>query len=98
MSVTRWPHSLQVTGWGAHDGQVVRDGAAISTVHPRLVLDTGKGNRPSFSEAAPAVEAEPVYERFCSDLEALGIVVARGVFGASMAVELVNDGPVTIVL
>lgn len=73
-------------------------GAALVVSQFTLLANTGKGNRPSFSEAAPAVEAEPVYERFCSDLEALGIVVARGVFGASMAVELVNDGPVTIVL
>jgi D-tyrosyl-tRNA(Tyr) deacylase len=62
------------------------------------VLETGKGNRPSFTEAAGPEEAEPVYERFCADLEALGVPVARGVFGAAMAVELVNDGPVTIVL
>lgn len=73
-------------------------GAALVVSQFTLLADIGKGNRPSFSEAAPADEAEPVYERFCTDLEALGIVVARGVFGASMAVELVNDGPVTIVL
>jgi D-tyrosyl-tRNA(Tyr) deacylase len=73
-------------------------GAALVVSQFTLLADTGKGNRPSFSEAAPADEAEPVYERFCADLEALGVSVARGVFGASMAVELVNDGPVTIVL
>jgi D-tyrosyl-tRNA(Tyr) deacylase len=42
--------------------------------------------------------AEPLYERFCAALASLGIVVERGVFGARMAVELVNEGPVTIVL
>jgi D-tyrosyl-tRNA(Tyr) deacylase len=73
-------------------------GAALVVSQFTLLADTGKGNRPSFSEAAPPEEAEPLYERFCTDLEALGIPVARGVFGASMAVELVNDGPVTIVL
>jgi D-tyrosyl-tRNA(Tyr) deacylase len=63
-----------------------------------LVANTAKGNRPSFTEAAPPEQAEPVYERFCAELGALGIVVERGVFGAKMEVELVNDGPVTIVL
>jgi D-tyrosyl-tRNA(Tyr) deacylase len=73
-------------------------GAALVVSQFTLLADTGKGNRPSFTEAAPPGEAEPVYERFCADLEALGVPVARGRFGASMAVELVNDGPVTIVL
>lgn len=63
-----------------------------------LVADTRKGNRPSFAAAAPPEQAEPLYERFCAALEALGVPVARGVFGARMRVELVNDGPVTIVL
>jgi D-tyrosyl-tRNA(Tyr) deacylase len=58
--------------------------------------DTSKGNRPSFTEAAPPEGAEPLYEAFCAELRALGVPVATGVFGARMAVELVNDGPVTI--
>ena len=58
-----------------------------------LYGDTRKGNRPSFVEAAPSELAEALYERFC---DAVG--AKRGVFGARMAVELVNDGPVTILL
>ena len=57
-----------------------------------------KGNRPSFSLAAPPEVAEPLYERFCAGLREHGISVETGVFGARMRVSLVNDGPVTIVL
>jgi D-tyrosyl-tRNA(Tyr) deacylase len=64
----------------------------------RRAADTRKGNRPSFTEAARPELAEPLYEKFCEELTALGIQVERGVFGARMAVEIVNDGPVTIVL
>ena len=60
--------------------------------------DTAKGNRPSFAEAAPPEEAEALYEHFCGELQGLGLRVDTGVFGAKMDVELVNDGPVTIVL
>jgi D-aminoacyl-tRNA deacylase len=74
------------------------EGAALVVSQFTLLADTGKGNRPGFSAAAQPEEAEPLYERFCADLEGLGVPVARGVFGASMAVELVNDGPVTIIL
>ena len=73
-------------------------GAALVVSQFTLLVDTAKGNRPSFIGAAPPEEAEPLYERFCEALRALGIEVATGVFGARMAVELVNDGPVTIVL
>ncbi len=63
-----------------------------------LIADTAKGNRPSFGDAAPPEEAEPLYEAFCDELRELGVPVETGVFGARMAVELENDGPVTIVL
>ena len=63
-----------------------------------LVADTRKGNRPSFANAAPAEQAEPLYEEFCAALATEGISVERGIFGARMAVALVNAGPVTIVL
>jgi D-aminoacyl-tRNA deacylase len=58
-----------------------------------LYADTRRGNRPSFTAAARPEHAEPLYERFCANAGA-----ARGVFGANMAVELVNDGPVTVML
>jgi D-aminoacyl-tRNA deacylase len=73
-------------------------GAALVVSQFTLIADTTKGNRPSFSDAAPPEEAEPVYEAFAAALRALGIEVATGVFGAQMQVELVNDGPVTVVV
>jgi D-aminoacyl-tRNA deacylase len=73
-------------------------GAALVVSQFTLLADTAKGNRPSFTEAAPPEEAEPLYERFCASLGEGGIPVEQGVFGAKMAVELVNDGPVTILL
>ena len=73
-------------------------GAALVVSQFTLIADTAKGNRPSFASAARPEDAEPLYEIFCAELEAIGVPVARGVFGARMVVELVNDGPVTIVL
>jgi D-tyrosyl-tRNA(Tyr) deacylase len=73
-------------------------GAALVVSQFTLIADTRKGNRPSFVDAAPPEQAESLYERFCAKLQALGVPVQTGVFGARMAVELVNDGPVTIVL
>ncbi|MFL5272283.1 MAG: D-aminoacyl-tRNA deacylase [Anaeromyxobacteraceae bacterium] len=63
-----------------------------------LLGDVRKGNRPSFSDAAPPEAANALYERFCALLREKGLTVATGVFRAEMAVELVNDGPVTILL
>jgi D-aminoacyl-tRNA deacylase len=57
-----------------------------------------KGTRPDFSQAARPEQAGPLYERFCQALRRLGVPVETGVFGARMELELVNDGPVTIVL
>jgi D-aminoacyl-tRNA deacylase len=73
-------------------------GEALVVSQFTLLADTQKGNRPSFSCAAPPELAEPLYEHFCSALRALGVKVETGVFGARMNVELANDGPVTIVL
>ncbi len=73
-------------------------GEALVVSQFTLIADTRTGNRPSFTDAARPEHAEPLYERFCAVLRSAGVPVATGVFGARMAVALVNDGPVTIVL
>jgi len=84
---------------GKFDRSVVETGGAVLVVSQfTLIADTSKGNRPSFSHAARPETAEPLYEAFCEALEEENVPVASGVFGARMQVELVNDGPVTIVL
>jgi D-aminoacyl-tRNA deacylase len=83
----KFAHSLLDTG-----------GSALVVSQFTLVADRRKGNRPSFSNAAPAEQAEPLYEEFCRALAAEGAAVQKGVFGARMALSLVNAGPVTIVL
>jgi D-tyrosyl-tRNA(Tyr) deacylase len=89
--------------FGDDDGRLDRSlldsgGHVLVVSQFTLIADTARGNRPSFAGAAPPERAEALYERFCDELRALGVPVATGVFGAKMAVELVNDGPVTIVL
>ena len=73
-------------------------GSALVVSQFTLIADSRKGTRPDFSGAAPRDVAEPLYSRICDALQTAGVPVQRGVFGASMQVELVNDGPVTIVL
>lgn len=63
-----------------------------------LLGDARSGNRPGFSAAAPPEEANRLYEQVCAMLREKGLTVAQGVFRAHMEVELVNDGPVTILL
>ena len=63
-----------------------------------LYADTSKGRRPTWNKAAPGAVAEPLVASLVSALRARGLEVATGAFGADMAVELVNDGPVTILL
>jgi D-tyrosyl-tRNA(Tyr) deacylase len=84
---------------GKFDRSVLEsDGSVLVISNFTLIADTAKGNRPSFSEAAMAGEAERLYESFCAAIRKLGVLVETGRFGARMEVELVNNGPVTIVL
>jgi D-tyrosyl-tRNA(Tyr) deacylase len=73
-------------------------GEALVVSQFTLIADTSKGTRPSFTHAARPEVAEPPYERFCQALRDLGVPVENGSFGARMQLELVNDGPVTIIL
>lgn len=74
------------------------EGSILSISQFTLYAKTKKGNRPSFIEAARPDVAIPLYELFNQQLEAEGITVATGEFGADMQVSLTNDGPVTIVI
>jgi D-tyrosyl-tRNA(Tyr) deacylase len=74
------------------------DGAILVVSQFTLYGDARKGNRPSFIDAARPEVAVPLYERFVEMLRAAGRPVATGEFGAMMDVELVNDGPVTLIL
>ena len=78
---------------GGRMNEPLGDREALCVSQFTLYGDAGRGNRPSYVAAAPPEHAEPLYERFCQRLGA-----QRGVFGALMAVELVNDGPVTLLL
>ena len=63
-----------------------------------LYGDARKGRRPTWAAAAPGPVSEPIYDALCAELERLGTSVERGVFGAAMSLELVNDGPFTVLL
>ena len=86
--------------------RLLRDERSASDVGaPILVVsqftlygDARKGRRPTWQAAAPGPVSEPVYEGVCTELERLGAHVERGVFGADMRVESVNDGPITVLL
>ena len=86
--------------------RLLRDEQSASDVGaPLLVVsqftlygDARKGRRPTWQAAAPGEVSEPVYDAFCAELERLGARVERGVFGADMQVESVNDGPITLLL
>ena len=73
-------------------------GEALVVPQFTLYADTRRGNRPSFTDAAPPKIAEPLVDYFISRLEELGLSTSRGQFGAHMLVEIHNDGPVTILI
>ena len=73
-------------------------GEVLAVSQFTLYADARKGNRPSFVGAARPAQGEAVYEAFVQELRAAGVPVKTGIFGAHMHVELVNDGPVTILL
>ena len=78
-----------------HDVQDIQ-GAVLVVSQFTLYADSRKGRRPSFIQAAPAALAQQLYETFLAAVARYGVPVAHGVFGAHMAVSLINDGPVTI--
>ena len=86
--------------------RLLRDERSLSDVGGGVLVvsqftlygDARKGRRPTWAAAAPGELGEPAYDAVCAELERLGAHVARGVFGADMRVESVNDGPVTLIL
>ena len=84
---------------GKMNRAVAEVGGGVLVVSQFTLLGDGrKGNRPSFTAAAPPELADALYQRFCGLLREKGLTVATGVFRAHMEVELVNDGPVTLLL
>jgi len=84
---------------GKFDRSLRDSGGALMVVSQfTLYADTGKGRRPSFTDAAPPEMALPLYEYFVTQARAEGVHVGTGEFGAHMHVRLTNDGPVTVIL
>lgn len=85
---------------GVMNRSIIDSGGNILAVSQfTLTASTRKGNRPSYIRAAPGPVSEPLYQHYCDRLASrLGRQVEKGVFGADMQVELVNDGPVTIII
>lgn len=83
-------------GQGRMNRSVQDLGGAVLAVSQFTLAADLRGNRPGFSTAAPPDEGRRLYGLFCEQVAAQGLPVARGIFGADMAVSLVNDGPVTI--
>jgi len=89
-------HSLRILG--EEQSAADLDAPLLVVSQFTLYADTRKGRRPSWSAAAPGHLAEPLVEAFVAALRARGAHVETGVFGAEMQVELVNDGPITLIL
>jgi D-aminoacyl-tRNA deacylase len=100
------PDDVSWTARKVWDLRLLREERSASDVGaPVLVVsqftlygDARKGRRPTWQAAAPGAVSEPAYDAVCAELERLGAHVERGVFGADMRVESVNDGPVTLIL
>ena len=100
------PEQISWTARKIWELRLLRDERSASDLDaPILVVsqftlygDVRKGRRPTWEAAAPRAASEPVYDALCAELQRLGATVARGSFGADMLLELVNDGPVTLVL
>lgn len=95
-TLARKTHELRIL----REERSVADGDAAILVVSQFTLyaDTRKGRRPSWLQAAPGAVAEPLVEAFVAELRARGATVSTGIFGADMRVDLVNDGPTTVLL
>jgi D-tyrosyl-tRNA(Tyr) deacylase len=96
-ALARKVHGLRVLR-GEHSVADTPGAAVLVVSQFTLYGDARKGRRPTWAAAAPGAVAEPLVERVVATLRGLGAEVATGVFGADMAVELVNDGPITVLL
>jgi D-tyrosyl-tRNA(Tyr) deacylase len=100
------PDEIAWTARKIWDLRLLREERSLSDVGGSVLVvsqftlygDAVKGRRPTWAAAAPAPVSEPAYDALCDELTRLGARVERGVFGADMLVESVNDGPVTLVL